>query len=125
MRTIYVQSVIAQVLIADVMDEAELCEEELRISEQVMSLELSVEYELLIYYFGTEAVMHLPNGDPGYPAEGPEYELHLKSDVRKLLRMNVSHRVFELLDQPVQDFLDIIHEQVGESAMEAAEQTCE
>jgi len=98
------------VVVADLLDELSVEPESVGFTEDSLEMEreLEIDFELVVHDFGRPAVMYLPNGDPGYPAEGPEYELDLKTDLSFLNNTE--------LEIQVERWMDLNYEAIAEEA---------
>ena len=96
----------------------ELDNYELGLSPQVLGMNLPLEFDLLVYSYGTPAVVHLANGDPGHPAEGPDYGLRLDTNLKKLLAAKVSNRVSDLLLPAIESWVEENFETLADDAYE-------
>ena len=103
---------------ADVLDLSDIDCEAAGIHESILDIEFAVEFELIVSDFGRPAVMHLANGDPGYPAEGPEYEVAIASNLKKVLAEVVSDRIATLVITPLRNWIDSNIETIADDAFE-------
>jgi len=107
------------VQLADVVESVEADCEEFNISDQILDLEIELEFDLIIHDMGRPAVMYLSNGDPGYPEEGPEYEIELLSDLGRLLSCAVSNRISTLFQKFIPEWVDNNYETIAGEAFES------
>lgn len=96
--------------VVEILDDLSVSLEEVGFTEESseMRLELELEFELTVHSMGSPAVMYLANGDPGYPAEGPEYEIEL------LTRLDLWDS--DALELVVGNWVDLNYEALAEEA---------
>lgn len=95
-----------------------LHELELDLPEEMLEMEIALEFELIIYDFGCDAVMYLGNGDPGHPAEGPDLEIELKSDLPWLLGTAHTKKYTSQLQGAIETWIDSNYKTIADDAFE-------
>ena len=106
------------VMLLDVTEDLDIDTEGLDISDQVLDVELELEFDLVVHDKGRPAVMYLPNGDPGYPEEPAEYEIELTTNIKYLLEAEVSDRVSNLFQEFIPKWVDENYEKIADEAFE-------